>query len=183
VSRRALAALLALACAGASPAARPPTALRLADGATGAPLLSCVLRDGERAVLTWRNSLFGLDVTEVFVARGGGLELSSVSFAQPGGGPPPAARAEDLDDLYHTGGPFAVEGIARPVRHVVFRVGAIGDPTFTVAGSCVAGPREDGSGSRRLRFLDEVGFGGTVVLDASSGALAGPPPAEAKPRS
>jgi hypothetical protein len=132
-------------------------------------------------VLTWRNSLFGLDVAEVFVARAGGLELTSVSFAEPAGGEPPRARREDLDDLYHTGGAFKVEGLSRPVRHVVFRVGAIGNPTLSVAGPCMRPPAGEAPVStHRLRFLDAVGFGGSVVLDVSSAVLAASP-AEAKP--
>lgn len=201
MSRRALAALLACACAGgASPGlaqalpggaegsrsgdVRLRTGLRLTDGATGTPLLSCSLREGDVAVLTWRNSLFGLDVTETFVARGGGLELSSVSFADPAGGEPLRARPEDLDDLYHTGGPFKVEGLSRPVRQVVFRVGAIGNPTLSVAGPCMRPPTGEAPVStHRLRFLDAVGFGGSVVLDVSSTALAGASPPEPKPGS
>ncbi len=111
------------------------------------------LEDGAQAVLVWTNSLFGLQVTEVFVSRGGRLELAAVTFADPSGGPPPRVRPEDLDDLYHTGGPFHVEGLARPIRRVVFRVGEIGDPELQVGG-------------RVVRFLDEVGFGGAIVMQA-----------------
>ena len=132
-------------------AEEPATRVQLTDAATGREILSCALAHGERAVLTWRNSLFDLQVTEVFVARGGGLELASVTFADPSGREPPLLRPEDLDDVYHTGGPFRVEGLSRPIRRVVFRVGEIGDPTLRISG-------------RAVRFLDAVGFGGAIVL-------------------
>lgn len=113
------------------------------------------MREGEEVVLTWTNSLFKLQVTEVFVARSGRLELNRVTFAAPGGPPPPRARPEDLDDLYHTGGPFHIEGLARPFTRIVFRVGAFGDPHLTV-------------GTRTLSFREEAGFGGAILLEARS---------------
>ena len=48
-------------------------------------ILSEVLRDGEEIVMTWKNSLFGLKVTEVFQAQRGMLVLTSVTFADPQG--------------------------------------------------------------------------------------------------
>jgi hypothetical protein len=62
-------------------------------------------------------------------------------------------RPEDVDDLYHTGGPFHAEGLTRPVARVVFRVGQIGDPVLRMGG-------------RAIRLLDAVGFGGAVRLEA-----------------
>jgi hypothetical protein len=128
--------------------------VRLTDGETGREILSCVLAPGERAVLTWRNSLFDLAVTEVFVARREGLELTSVTFADRSGREPPLLRPQDLEDVYHTGGPFRVEGLSRPVHRVVFRVGEIGDPTLRMGG-------------RAVRFLEAVGFGGAIVLTSA----------------
>jgi hypothetical protein len=147
------------AAAGVPPAGAPPpsTRLELADASTGRPILSRDLAEGERAVLEWTNSLFGLAVTEVFVARGGGLVLDGVTFADPGGAEPPRVRPEDVDDLFHTGGPFRAEGLARPVERVVFRVGEAGRPVLRV-------------GDRAVRFLDEVGFGGAILLRASRAA-------------
>ena len=144
-----LGASLAPVGSGAGPAL---TRVELTGGVPVRTIVSCVLVEGEQAVLTWHNSLFHLAVTETFVARAGGLELSSVSFANPRGGEAPLVRAQDVDDLYHTGGAFRAEGLSRPLRHVVFRVGAIGDPTFDLCGE-------------RVRFLEEVGFGGAVTLD------------------
>lgn len=137
-----------------SPRAEGPrglTWLELTDAQTGRTIFAGALGPDEEIVLTWRNSLFGLTVTEGFAARAGRLDLTRVTFADPEGRPPPAARPEDLDDLYHTGGPFHVEGLARPLSRVVFRVGEIGNPTLTVAG-------------RTIHLKQEVGFGGAVRL-------------------
>ena len=47
------------------------TWLELTDAGTGRTIVSQDLREGEEVVLTWMNSLFGLMVTELFVARSG----------------------------------------------------------------------------------------------------------------
>jgi hypothetical protein len=162
-----LAALLLLAGSGPPSEAAPEprrTRLVLADGAGGRTLASHLLCEGEQAVLRWRNSLFGVDVTETFEARAGGLFLTGVTFALPGGGEPPVVKAGDVDDLYHTGGPFRAEGLARRVERVTFRVGEIGRPRFTLGGRTVA-------------FADEVGFGGTVRLEVSAAAATAAGPA------
>jgi hypothetical protein len=145
-----------LASAAGGPAtAPPPVRVALSDALSGRSIAVHVLREGDRAVLDWTNSLFRLPVTEVLEARGGELLLTSVTFASPDGRPPPLVRPEEVDELYHTGGPFRAEGLARPVRRVVFRVGRIGDPVLRIGGQVV-------------RFLDEVGFGGAIVLEASA---------------
>jgi len=129
------------------------TWLELTDERTGRQILSRLLPDGEKVALTWTNSLFRLPVTEVFVAGSGVLTLAEITFADPAGREPPRVRPEDVDDLYHTGGPFRAEGLSRPVTRVVFRVGEIGRPTMKF---------ED----RVVQFVDEVGFGGAVLLTA-----------------
>lgn len=151
----AAAALLALLSAPAAAAGAGPVATRveLTDVGTGRRLASRALRQGERAVLRWTNSLFRLRVTEVFVAREGRLELDGITFEDPEGRTPPRVRPEDVADLYQTGGPFRAEGLARPVRRVVFRVGEIGDPALRL-------------GDLTIRFAAEVGFGGAVALEA-----------------
>ena len=133
----------------------PPgrTWLELTDERTGRTIVSRLLPDGEKVVLTWTNSLFRLPVTEVFVAGSGVLTLSEITFDDPTGREPPRVKPEDVDDLYHTGGPFKAEGLSRPVNRVVFRVGEIGHPAMRV-------------GDRVVRFADEVGFGGAVLLTA-----------------
>jgi hypothetical protein len=127
------------------------TWLELSDAETGRRIFDGALHDGADVVLTWKNSLFGLKVTESFAAHAGRLDLARVTFADPRGLPPPVATPEDLDDLYHTGGPFHVEGLARPFTRVVFRIGDIGDPQLTV-------------GTQTLAFMQEVGFGGIVLM-------------------
>ncbi len=112
-----------------------------------------LLRDGEAIHLAWKNSLFGQQVTEKFVARGGVLWLEEVKFEDRDSGYTMEATPRDLADLYHTGGAFRVEGVHRPFNRVVFRVGEAGRPFLTVKG-------------RELSFYDEAGFGGKVVLRA-----------------
>jgi hypothetical protein len=136
------------------------TWLDLTDAGSGRLIFAGPLEHDRKIVLTWKNSLFGLMVTEVFAARQGRLELTEVTFADPHGPPPPDVRAEDLDDLYHTGGPFHVNGLARPLTHAVFRIGEIGDPRLTISGHLV-------------HLKQEVGFGGAVVLDVRRPRLMG----------
>jgi hypothetical protein len=130
------------------------TRLDLSDGGSGRSLASLVLRDGERIELSWRNSLFGLDVTEVYLADGGRIVQTEVTFADPRGSPPPRVRPQDVDDLYHTGGAFSAQGLYRPLTRVVYRVGEIGNPRMRVR-------------DRVIEFKREVAFGGTVVLTTS----------------
>ncbi len=131
------------------------TRLELADAEGGRKIFTALLPDGQEAVLKWRNSLFGLDVTEVFTARNGIMVLTRVTFALPGGPPPPEVTPADLDDLYHTGGPFTVRALEKPIQQVTYRVSEIGNPNMRI-------------GIRVVDFKKEVGFGGAVCLRASS---------------
>jgi hypothetical protein len=131
------------------------TRIALTEAETGRRIFSAVLRDGEQAVLVWKNSLFGLDVTEVFQARRGAIVLDQVTFADPRGLPPPAVTPSDIEDLYHTGGPFTASGLGKSFSRVVYRVGEIGNPRITVRG-------------REVVFTQEVGFGGGVILTATA---------------
>jgi hypothetical protein len=143
-----------------APAIRGPEQiwLELTEVVTGRRIFAGSLEGGEEIVLRWKNSLFGLWVTEVFVARSGRLELTTVTFDDPRGRPPPPAAPQDLDDLYHTGGPFCVEGLRRPLARVVFRIGEIGDPRLTI-------------GRRTVQLKKEAGFGGAVCLEARTPQL------------
>jgi len=129
------------------------TWLELTDERTGRKIFSGLLPGGEQVVLTWTNSLFRLPVTEVFVAGSGILTLTEITFGDPTGREPPRVKPADVDDLYHTGGPFKAEGLSRPVSRVVFRVGEIGRPALKV-------------GNRVVHFAEEVGFGGAMLLTA-----------------
>ena len=130
------------------------TRLELTEAGTGRTIVSQDLREGEEVILTWTNSLFGLMVTEVFVARSGILELARITFADPAAvEEPPLVRPRDVDDLYHTGGPFRVNGLSKPVSRVVFRVGEIGNPTIRI-------------GSELVHLARQVGFGGAALLVA-----------------
>ena len=134
------------------------TWFELTDTGTGRRIAFQLLPDGEKVVLTWKNSLFGLLVTEVFVAKGGSLTLTEITFADPIGGDPPRVKPEDVDDLYQTGGPFKAEGLSRQVSRVVFRVGEIGKPVIRM-------------GDQRVELAREVGFGGGVLLVARRPSL------------
>ena len=129
------------------------TWLDLTDAETGRKITAQAVKDGEEIVLTWRNSIFDLKVTEVFVAREGRLDLTEVTFEDPRGETPPAVKPEELDDLYQTGGPFRATGLSRPFTRIIFRVGEIGDPRLKVE-------------NQSIRLFDQVGFGGAVLLVA-----------------
>lgn len=125
--------------------------IQLKEAGTGRKILSEVLRDGEEVVMTWKNSLFGLNVTEVFQAQRGILVLTQITFADPQGSVPPMVAPSDVDDLYHTGGSFTASGLRKPFRQILYRVGEIGEPKMTARG-------------REVNFKQEVGFGGSLVL-------------------
>ena len=94
----------------------PPgyTRIDLTEEGKGREIFSAVVPDGEPVILTWRNSQFGLHVTEGFFARSGVLIQDQVTFSAPDGSPPPRVSARDVDDLYHTGGAFDARGLSRP---------------------------------------------------------------------
>ncbi|HVO84019.1 MAG TPA: hypothetical protein VMU60_06320 [Syntrophobacteria bacterium] len=121
----------------------------------GSELASFVLRDDEQLVLTWRNSIWGLDVTEAFVAKSGLIIQTEVTFAQPDRSPPPRVTPQDVVGLYHTGGAFSAKRLARPLQQVVYRVGEIGKPKMRVR-------------DRVIEFKLLVGFGGRVVLTTNT---------------
>jgi hypothetical protein len=138
----------------------PPgyTRIDLAVDAGGGKFFSAILADGEQATLTWRNSQFGLQVTEVFIGRSGILVQDRVTFSQPDGTPPPRVSPRDVDDLYHTGGAFDARGLSRPFRRIVYRIGEIGDPKLRV-------------GNETVSLKQAAGFGGRVILTATRPAL------------
>jgi hypothetical protein len=134
------------------------TRLDLAELETGREIFSAVLQDGEQVVLTWRNSLFDLAVTEIFEAQNGALILTQATYADPQGSAPPTVPPQDAPEHYQTGGPFSAKGLAKPFKKLVFRVGEIGEPRMKI-------------GDRIVEFKKEVGFGGGIVLtvrDANS---------------
>lgn len=134
----------------------PPgyTRIDLTQEGNGNILFSAVLPDGERVTLTWRNSQFGLDVTEAFLARSGFLIQDRVTFAAPDGTPPPRVSPKDVDDLFHTGGAFDARGLSKPFTRIVYRIGEIGNPKLQVQ-------------NKTISFKREAGFGGRVILTAS----------------
>jgi len=127
------------------------TRLELTEEGRGEKIFSVVAPDGEPVTLTWHNSQFGLRVTEVFFAQGGLIIQDQVTFADPGGPPPPRVSARDVEDLYHTGGEFDARGLSRPFSRIVYRIGEIGDPKIWVKNKTVA-------------LKKAAGFGGRVIL-------------------
>ena len=71
------------------------TRIDLTEPDTGRKICSAVLKEGGQVVLTWRNSLFGLRVTEMFEARSDSLFLTEVTYASPQGSTPPVVPPED----------------------------------------------------------------------------------------
>jgi len=132
---------------------RKYTWLELTDAETGRKITAQAVKDGEEIILTWRNSIFDLRVTEIFIAREGRLDLTEVTFEDPRGETPPTVTPKYLDDLYHTGGPFRATGLSKPFTRIVFRVGEIGDPNLKVK-------------NQSIRLFEQVGFGGAVLLVA-----------------
>jgi hypothetical protein len=130
------------------------TRIELTEEGSGGKILTAVVPRGERVILTWRNSQFGLAVTEVFLAGGGLLIQDQVTFAVPDGPPPPRVSPRDVSDLYHTGGAFDARGLARPFARIVYRIGEIGDPKIRVQEKTIA-------------LKQAAGFGGRVVLTAA----------------
>lgn len=130
---------------------RGMTRFTLEDPQTRRQIFSTLLEDGEDVTLTWRNSIFGQDVTEVFHARGGELVLNEVTFTDPDSDYQMPVMPEDVDDLYHTGGPFSARGLSRSFQRINFLIGDIGNPKFQVRDQVV-------------ELKKEVGFGGRVVL-------------------
>ena len=129
------------------------TKIELTDE-SGRKILALVTADEERLTLTWRNSLFGLLVTEVFFTRGGLLVEDAVTFAAADGSPAPKVSSRDVDDLFHTGGAFTASGLNRPFSRIIYRIGEIGDPKIAVK-------------DRTIALKHEAGFGGKVILSAN----------------
>lgn len=134
------------------------TRIDLTEDGKGRDILSAVVPDGERVTLTWRNSQFGLHVTEGFFARSGVLVQDQVTFSAPDGSPPPLVSPRDVDDLYHTGGAFDARGLSKPFRRIVYRIGEIGDPKLQVQNKTVS-------------FKESAGFGGRLILTMTRPAL------------
>jgi hypothetical protein len=127
------------------------TRIELTEEGRGEKILSVVAPDGEPVTLTWRNSQFGLHVTEGFFARDGFLVQERVTFSATDGSPPPRVSVHDVDDLYHTGGAFDARGLSRPFSRIVYCIGEIGDPRIHVK-------------NRTAALKKAAGFGGRVIL-------------------
>jgi hypothetical protein len=134
------------------------TRIELTEEGRGEKILSVVANDGEPVTLTWRNSQFGLTVTEIFYARGGKIIQDQVTFSDPAGPLPPRVSSQDVDDLYHTGGTFDARGLNRPFSRIVYRIGEIGNPQIRVKNKTAA-------------LKKAAGFGGRVILTTAKPKL------------
>lgn len=151
--------LILLVCIALGILAQTPagdyTRVDLTEKSSGRVIFSAMLSEGEPVIFVWRNSLFNLKVTEGFRACNGKLIQHTVIFADPRGLPPPEVRAADVEDLYHTGGSFAARDLNKTISRVIYRVSEVGNPQIKIR-------------DRVVDFKQEVGFGGAVILTASS---------------
>lgn len=128
--------------------------LTLLDANSGRLIYSTCLHDGESLIYEWKNSLFRLNVTEVFLAWNGSLFLMEIVYRDPYGNPEPLADPEDLEYLCHQGGPFRATNVSKAYAEITFMVGKVGKPRISVRGET-------------LDLEEEVGFGGRVILRLS----------------
>ena len=138
----------------------PPgyTRIDLTGDGKGREIFSAVVPDGERVTLTWRNSQFGLRVTEGFFARSGVLVQDQVTFSASGRSAPsarlPPGRRRPLPHGRGVRRPGAFPAVPR----IVYRIGEIGDPKMQVQNKTVS-------------FKQAAGFGGRLVLTTTRPAL------------
>lgn len=125
--------------------------LELVDNESGRRLLKITLKDREEVVLYWKNSLFNLDVIEKFIIYQGEIILTEVSFLNPTETPTPSLSAQDLEELYQTGGPFSVKGIQKRFTQIEYRIGEVGHPRIMIKGQL-------------FDLKEAVGFGGKISL-------------------
>lgn len=128
--------------------------LTLSDASSGRLIYSTCLYDGESLTYEWKNSLFGLNVTEVFLAWNGSLVLMEIVYRDPYGNPEPLTDPRDLEYLCHQGGPFRVTNVSKAYAEITFMVGRVGKPRISVR-------------DETLNLEEEVGFGGRVILRLS----------------
>jgi len=128
--------------------------LTLSDEDSGRLIFSSCLDEGENIVYEWKNSLFGLNVTEIFSVRNGSLVLTEIVCHDPYGNPEPLVDPADVEYLCHEGGPFHAVNLSRAYGEISFMVGKIGKPRITVRDAVID-------------LEKEVGFGGRVIMKLS----------------
>lgn len=128
--------------------------LTLSDLDEGRLIFSACLYEGEAVIYKWKNSLFGLNVTETFYLKNESLVLTEIVYEDPYGNPEPLTNPEDLDHLCHEGGPFRAVNISKAYGQIIFGVGQVGKPRIIVRGEVID-------------LEKEVGFGGRVVVKVS----------------
>lgn len=132
--------------------------LTLQDEENGRLIYSSCLDEGESVFYEWRNSLFGLNVTEIFFVENGSLVLREIIYHDPYGNPEPLVDPADVEHLCHEGGPFHAVNLSRAYGEVSFMVGEAGKPRIVVRDAIVD-------------LEEEVGFGGRVMMRLSNRPL------------
>lgn len=125
------------------------------DKETGEIIASETVKSGESFSLIWKNSLYNLNVTEIYVIKDTFFEQSGVIFHDPNGKPEPVISASEVDEFYHTGGPFRAMDMSKPFKKITFTIGETGNPVIRLKG-------------KDINLKDRVGFGGRVVLEVKS---------------
>ena len=125
----------------------------LSDPDNNRVIYSACLYEGEAVIYKWKNSLFGLNVTETFYVKNGSLVLMEIVYEDPFGKPEPLVNLEDLDYLCHEGGPFRAVNISKAYNQILLGVGQIGKPRIIVRNEVIDLEREVGFGGRVLMRL------------------------------
>ncbi len=126
----------------------------LLDAESGRLIYASCLNEGEVIIYKWKNSLFGLNVTETFLVKGGSFELFELVYEDPNGGEEPQVDPEELGYLCHEGGPFRASNISKSYSELDFMVGRVGKPRIII-------------NDRLIDLEEEVGFGGRVRMRVS----------------
>jgi hypothetical protein len=125
--------------------------VELLDVERGKLIYSSFLDEGEVIIYKWKNSLFGLNVTETFLVSDGSFKLFELVYEDPNGEKEPQVDPEELDYLCHEGGPFRASNISKRYAELEFMVGKVGKPRIII-------------NDRLIDLEREVGFGGRVRM-------------------
>lgn len=139
-----------------SPVMAVESILIISNKETGKVIWSETVKSGEKFILTWKNSLFNVDVTETYIIKDAFFEQTGVIFHDPEGKQAPTIRPEEVGDFYHTGGAFKAENMSRAFKSIVFRIGEIGNPIIKIKG-------------KDINLKSHVGFGGAIVIETTCG--------------
>lgn len=138
--------------AGQSPAGAENLTFTITNRETGEIVYTQSLKPGDVITLTWKNSLYNLDVTETYVVRSYFFEQVSIEFNDPNRMDVPEVKPAEVEDYYHTGDPFKVNNISRPFEKIVFLIGDIGNPKIKIKENIID-------------LKKKAGFGSSIVME------------------